>query len=124
MRSHRSDAANVGILKMVAVFAVSVTERSEGREEGAARAKANNEGWKSSAVEFLMIWPIVLDWVSTNVSEQLPGEVESFRRLCVVRKTRRLHVLSEARLHQHKLVYGNEFLFRVVHCLDVRLYLT
>ena len=119
MRSHRADAANVGILKMVAVFAVSVTERSEGREECAARAKANNEGWKSSAGEFLMICPIVLDWVSTNVGEQLPGEVESFRRLCVVRKTRRLHALSEARLHQHKPVYGNEFLIRVVHCLGV-----
>ena len=69
---------------MVAVFAVSVTERSEGREECAARAKANNEGWKSSAGEFLMICAIVLDWVSTNVGEHLPGEVELFRRLCDV----------------------------------------
>ena len=41
------------------------------------RATANTEGWKSSASEFLMIYPIVLDWISTNVSEQIPGEVES-----------------------------------------------
>ena len=38
----------------------------------------------SSAGEFLMICTIVLDWVSTNVGEHLPGEVELFRRLCDV----------------------------------------
>ena len=38
-----------------------------------ARAKANKEGWKSSASEFLMIYPIVLDWISTNVREHAWG---------------------------------------------------
>ena len=66
-----------------------------------------------------MIYPIVLDWVSTHVSEHLLGEIESFRRLCAVldyiqalkhgiaRDTGRLHALIEAHLDQHKRVYGN-----------------
>ena len=84
------------------------------------RAKANDEGWKSSAGEFLMLYPIVLDWASTHVSKRLPGEIESFRRLCdvidyiqalkhgIARDTGRLHALIEAHLRGHKLVYGNE----------------
>ena len=84
------------------------------------RAKSNDEGWKSSAGEFLMIYPIVLDWVSTHVSKRLPGEIESFRRLCAVidyiqalkhgiaKDTGSLHVLIEAHLRSHRLVYGND----------------
>ena len=53
------------------------------------------------------------------MERSLPGEVESFRRLCAVidyikdlkhgraSDAGRLHALIEAHLHQHKLVYGN-----------------
>ena len=42
------------------------------------RAQANDEGWKSSAGEFLTIYPIVLDWVSTHVRKRLLGELNSW----------------------------------------------
>ena len=83
------------------------------------REKANGDGWKSGMSEFLALYPIFLDWISKKVERSLPGEVESFRRLCAVLDylqdlkhgragdAGRLHALIEAHLHQHKLVYGS-----------------
>ena len=83
------------------------------------REKANGDGWKSGMSEFMTIYPIFLDWISKKFERSLPGEVESFRRLCAVidyiqdlkhgraSDAGRLHALIEAHLHQHKLVYGN-----------------
>ena len=85
-----------------------------------ARQKANEGGWKSSISEFLSIYPIVLDWVSRNAKDDLPGEVESFGKLCAVldyiqeikhgnaSDTGKLHALIEEHMHAHKNVYGNE----------------
>ena len=85
-----------------------------------ARAEANKECWKSSASEFLMICPIVHDWISRHMSTRLPGEVASFRLLCNVldyiqalkhglaTDIGKLHALIEEHLEVHNLVYGNE----------------
>ena len=50
----------------------------------AAAAQKEDGSWKSSASELLTIIPIVLDWIYRYMSDQLPGEVESFRRFCEV----------------------------------------
>ena len=86
----------------------------------AAAAQKEDGSWKSSASELLTIIPIVLDWICRYMSDQLPGEVESFRRFCEVidyiqgLKHQIQHDVHELQrrvvrhLHQHALVYGKE----------------
>ena len=85
------------------------------------RAESNRDAgcWKSGCSEFLCVAPIVLFIADRYVRKQLPGEVESFRRLCEVidfivalkigfaADTAKLHALIEAHIEQHNLVYGN-----------------
>ena len=80
--------------------------------------KAAN-GWKSSSSELLSVAPILLNWASTHFGRSLPGEVESFRRLCAImdyilalkygsaEDTNHLGNLIEAHFRQHLLVYGD-----------------
>ena len=89
-------------------------------ETRAAAAQREDGSWKSSASEFLSIAPIVCDWVGRRMSTQMPGEVESFRRLCAVidyiqglkhgvhRDVRKLQRLVERHLQQHRSVYGSD----------------
>ena len=86
-----------------------------------ARAKSNSDanGWKSSSSEFLSVAPILLNWVSTHFGRSLPGEVESFRRLCAIidyilalkygraADANHLGNLIETHFRQHLLVYGD-----------------
>jgi len=77
------------------------------------RAESNKHGWKSSASEFLMVYPMVLHWLQANVAKHMPEEVECFRRLAsvidkiqalkygVATNTRSLHlsIVSHQELH-------------------------
>ena len=88
------------------------------------RAKSNSDanGWKSSSSELLSVAPILLNWASTHFGTSLPGEVESFRRLCAIidyflalkygkaADANNLQNLIEAHFRQHVLVHGDDLI--------------
>ena len=86
----------------------------------AKRAKANKDGWKSSASEFLLACPIVLYWLWFKARRHFPAEVDSFEKLCatidyiialkngVATSTQKLQALYESYFANHIEVYGGE----------------
>ena len=86
------------------------------------RETANRKGqtWRSSSSEFLMLAPVILDYAIRMLSDKIPEEIESFKRLCAVldyiqalkhghvKDVGKMNVLVKKHLDKSAEAYGSE----------------